>query len=76
MYASFTAHQVNFDYSESFQHVWRFISFFHFKVILVGGSTRIPRIQQLVQEYFVDKEVLQSINRDGVLAYGAAIQVI
>jgi len=44
------------------------------QVILVGGSARIPRIQQLVQEYFVDKEVLQSINPDGVLAYGAAIQ--
>ena len=41
----------------------------------MGGSARIPRIQQLVQEYFVDKEVLQSINPDGVLAYGAAIQV-
>ncbi|XP_044172882.1 heat shock 70 kDa protein 14-like [Acropora millepora] len=44
------------------------------QVILVGGSARIPRIQQLVQEYFVDKEVLHSINPDGVLAYGAAIQ--
>lgn len=49
--------------------------FASFQVILVGGSARIPRIQQLVQEYFVDKEVLQSINPDGVLAYGAAIQV-
>ena len=49
--------------------------FFACKVILVGGSARIPRIQQLVQEYFVDKEVLHSINPDGVLAYGAAIQV-
>lgn len=45
------------------------------KVLLVGGSTRIPRIQQLLQEYFVSKEVLQSISPDGVLAYGAAIQV-
>lgn len=44
------------------------------QVILVGGSTRIPRIQQLLQEYFVSKEVLQSISPDGVLAYGAAIQ--
>lgn len=44
------------------------------QVILVGGTTRIPRIQQIVQDYFVDKEVLQSINPDGVLAYGAAIQ--
>ncbi|XP_068710647.1 heat shock 70 kDa protein 14-B-like [Montipora foliosa] len=44
------------------------------QVILAGGSARIPRIQQLVQEYFVDKEVLQSINPDGVLAHGAAIQ--
>lgn len=48
---------------------------FPFKVILVGGTTRIPRIQQIVQDYFVDKEVLQSINPDGVFAYGAAIQV-
>ena len=47
-----------------------------FKVILVGGSTRIPRIKQIVQEYFADKEVCQSIDPDSVMAYGAAIQVL
>ena len=46
-----------------------------FQVILVGGSTRIPRIKQLVQEYFGEKEVCQSIDPDNVLAHGAAIQV-
>lgn len=44
------------------------------QVILVGGSTRIPRIKQLVQEYFGGKEVCQSIDPDSVLAHGAAIQ--
>mgnify|MGYP002255808283 CR=1 FL=1 len=43
---------------------------------MVGGSTRIPKIKQLVQEYFAEKEVCQTIDPDSVLAYGAAIQVI
>lgn len=46
-----------------------------FQVILVGGSTRIPRIKQLVQEYFGEKEVCQSIDPESVLGHGAAIQV-
>ena len=41
----------------------------------MGGSTRIPRIKQLVQEYFGEKEVCQSIDPDSVLAHGAASQV-
>ena len=41
----------------------------------MGGSSRIPRIKQLVQEYFGEKEVCQSIDPDSVLAHGAAIQV-
>ncbi|CAH3104805.1 unnamed protein product [Pocillopora meandrina] len=44
------------------------------QVVLVGGSTRIPKIKQLVQEYFAEKEVCQTIDPDSVLAYGAAIQ--
>ncbi|XP_065884582.1 heat shock cognate 71 kDa protein-like [Dysidea avara] len=43
-------------------------------VILVGGSTRIPKIQKLLQEYFGGKELNKSINPDEAVAYGAAVQ--
>lgn len=42
--------------------------------MLVGGSTRIPKIQQLIQEYFNGKEPNRSINPDEAIAYGAAVQ--
>jgi heat shock protein 1/8 len=43
-------------------------------VVLVGGSTRIPRIQTLLREFFGGKELCQSINPDEAVAYGAAVQ--
>ncbi|KAL2809541.1 heat shock protein 70 family [Aspergillus granulosus] len=43
------------------------------EVVLVGGSTRIPKIQRLVSEYF-NKEPNKSINPDEAVAYGAAVQ--
>jgi len=43
-------------------------------VVLVGGSTRIPKVQQLIQEYFNGKEPNRSINPDEAVAYGAAVQ--
>jgi L1 cell adhesion molecule like protein len=43
-------------------------------VVLVGGSTRIPKVQQLIKEYFNGKEPSRSINPDEAVAYGAAIQ--
>ncbi|KAJ4760293.1 Heat shock 70 kDa protein [Rhynchospora pubera] len=43
-------------------------------VVLVGGSTRIPRVQQLVQDFFEGKELSKGINPDEAVAYGAAIQ--
>ena len=44
-------------------------------VILVGGSTRIPKVQQLLQDFFEGKKLCKSIvNLDEVVAYGAAIQ--
>jgi heat shock 70kDa protein 1/2/6/8 len=43
-------------------------------VVLVGGSTRIPKVQQLLQDYFVGKELCRSINPDEAVAYGAAVQ--
>ena len=43
-------------------------------VVLVGGSTRIPKIQQLIKEYFNGKEPCRSINPDEAVAYGAAVQ--
>jgi len=43
-------------------------------IVLVGGSTRIPRIQFLLSEFFGGKELCKSINPDEAVAYGAAIQ--
>ena len=43
-------------------------------VVLVGGSTRIPKIISMVQEYFNGKEPNRSINPDEAVAYGAAVQ--
>ncbi|XP_028075277.1 heat shock cognate 70 kDa protein-like [Camellia sinensis] len=43
-------------------------------VVLVGGSTRIPKVQQLLQDFFNGKELYKSINPDEAIAYGAAVQ--
>ena len=43
-------------------------------VVLVGGSTRIPKIQSLLEEFFEGKQLNKSINPDEAVAYGAAIQ--
>ncbi|RLM98189.1 putative mediator of RNA polymerase II transcription subunit 37c [Panicum miliaceum] len=43
-------------------------------VVLVGGSTRIPRVQQLLQDFFNGKELCKNINPDEAVAYGAAVQ--
>ena len=43
-------------------------------IVLVGGSTRIPKIQKLLSEYFNGKELCKSINPDECVAYGAAVQ--
>jgi len=43
-------------------------------VVLVGGSTRIPKVQQLLSDYFGGKEPSKSINPDEAVAYGAAVQ--
>lgn len=44
------------------------------EVVLVGGSTRIPKIQELLKNYFGGKEPNKSINPDEAVAYGAAVQ--
>ena len=44
-------------------------------IVLVGGSTRIPKIQKLLQDFFNGKELNKSINPDEAVAYGAAVQV-
>merc|ERR1711993_182443 len=44
------------------------------EIVLVGGSTRIPKVQQLVKEYFNGKEPSRGINPDEAVAYGAAVQ--
>ncbi|XP_039464943.1 endoplasmic reticulum chaperone BiP-like isoform X2 [Oreochromis aureus] len=44
------------------------------EIVLVGGSTRIPKIQQLVKEFFNGKEPCRGINPDEAVAYGTAVQ--
>uniref|UniRef100_A0A8C2KCQ2 78 kDa glucose-regulated protein n=1 Tax=Cyprinus carpio TaxID=7962 RepID=A0A8C2KCQ2_CYPCA len=44
------------------------------EIVLVGGSTRIPKIKQLVKEFFNGKEPSRGINPDEAMAYGAAVQ--
>jgi len=43
-------------------------------IVLVGGSTRIPKIQQMLSDYFNGKQLNHSINPDEAVAYGAAVQ--
>jgi L1 cell adhesion molecule like protein len=44
------------------------------EIVMVGGSTRIPRVRQLVMEYFNGKKLNDSVNPDEAVAYGAAVQ--
>lgn len=44
------------------------------EIVLVGGSTRIPKVQQLLSDYFGGKELCRSINPDEAVAYGATVQ--
>src|ERR1700676_493511 len=44
------------------------------EVVLVGGSTRIPKVQQLVRNFFGGKEPHKGVNPDEVVAVGAAVQ--
>lgn len=44
------------------------------EIVLVGGSTRIPKVQQLISEFFDGKELNKGVNPDEAVAYGAAIQ--
>lgn len=44
------------------------------KIVLVGGSTRIPKIQELLSKYFNNKELCKDINPDEAVAYGATVQ--
>ncbi|CAH8477237.1 unnamed protein product [Heterobilharzia americana] len=43
-------------------------------IVLVGGSTRIPKVQKMLQDFFNGKELNKSINPDEAVAYGAAVQ--
>jgi heat shock 70kDa protein 1/2/6/8 len=42
-------------------------------VMLIGGSTRIPKVQQLLQDFFNGKELCKSINPDEAMAYAATV---
>merc|ERR1719359_2304207 len=44
------------------------------EIVLVGGSTRIPKVQSLLKEYFGGKEPSKGVNPDEAVAYGAAVQ--
>lgn len=44
------------------------------EIVLVGGSTRIPKVQQLIKDFFDGKEPSKGINPDEAVAYGATVQ--
>lgn len=44
------------------------------EIVLVGGSTRIPRVQKLIKDFFNGREPKQNVNPDEAVAYGAAVQ--
>ncbi|GLJ46845.1 hypothetical protein SUGI_0988220 [Cryptomeria japonica] len=44
------------------------------EIVLVGGSSRIPKVQELVSQFFEGKELCKTINPDEAVAYGAALQ--
>eukprot|EP00397_Hematodinium_sp_SG-2012_P010312 GEMP01010422.1.p1 GENE.GEMP01010422.1~~GEMP01010422.1.p1 ORF type:complete len:716 (+),score=181.20 GEMP01010422.1:124-2271(+) len=44
------------------------------EIVLVGGSTRIPKVQQLISEFFDGKELAKSVNPDEAVAFGAAVE--
>tara|TARA_B000000475_G_scaffold271935_2_gene271174 strand:+ start:9009 stop:10943 length:1935 start_codon:yes stop_codon:yes gene_type:complete len=44
------------------------------EIVLVGGTTRIPRVQELLSEFFNNKQLNKSLNPDEAVAYGAAVQ--
>merc|ERR1719439_445082 len=44
------------------------------EIVLVGGSTRIPKVQQLIKDFFGGKEPSRGVNPDEAVAYGAAVQ--
>ncbi|KAE9545863.1 hypothetical protein FO519_010925, partial [Halicephalobus sp. NKZ332] len=44
------------------------------EIVLVGGSTRVPKVQKMLKEFFHGKELNLSINPDEAVAYGAAVQ--
>ncbi|CAF4577444.1 unnamed protein product, partial [Rotaria sp. Silwood2] len=44
------------------------------EIVLVGGSTRIPKVQKLLQDFFHGKELNKTVNPDEAVAYGAAVQ--
>ncbi|GLJ09198.1 hypothetical protein SUGI_1518410 [Cryptomeria japonica] len=43
-------------------------------IVLVGGSSRIPKVQEMVRDFFVGKELCRAVNPDEAVAYGAALQ--
>ncbi len=44
------------------------------EIVLVGGSTRIPKVQQLISDYFGGKTPNKGVNPDEAVAFGAAVQ--
>lgn len=44
------------------------------EIVMVGGSTRIPKVQTMLQEYFKGRELCKSVNPDEAVAHGAAVQ--
>ena len=46
------------------------------EIVLVGGSTKIPKIQEMLADYFEEKSINKSLDPDEAIAYGAAIECV
>lgn len=59
-----------------YKSLYTYLNFYwrHSQIVLVGSSTRIPRVQEMLKEFFVGKLPRMGINPDEAVAYGAAIQ--
>lgn len=44
-------------------------------IVLVGGSTRIPKVQQILRDHFCGRELCNSVDQDEAVAYGASVHV-
>jgi Hsp70 protein len=74
LWASCRAHKLRFPGAQAMEDAHMKKEDIH-EIVLVGGSTRIPKVQQLIKDYFGGKEPNKGVNPDEAVAFGAAVQV-